>query len=71
MTGEVNTDSTLNFNTNMGEGNNSFNAVFDADTFQIDDDGGQFITGAHLGGAAHFNVEASSGNDMISFKSIN
>jgi hypothetical protein len=68
--GEVNTGSTLNFNTNLGAGNNSFNAVFDANTFQIDDDGGQFITGAHLGGAAHFNVQAGSGNDSISFKSI-
>jgi hypothetical protein len=68
--GEVNTGSTLNFNTNLGGGNNSFNAVFDANTFQIDDDGGQFITGAHLGGAAHFNVQAGSDNDSISFKSI-
>jgi hypothetical protein len=71
MNGEVNTGSTLNFNTNLGGGNNSFNAVFDANTFQIDDDGGQFITGAHLGGAAHFNVQAGSGTDSISFKSIN
>jgi hypothetical protein len=70
MNGEVNTGSTLNFNTDLGGGNNSFNAVFDANTFQIDDDGGQFIAGAHLGGAAHFNVQAGSGNDTISFKSI-
>jgi hypothetical protein len=69
--GEVNTGSTLNFNTDLGGGNNSFNAVFDANTFQINDDGGQFITGAHLGGAAHFSVQAGSGNDTISFKSIN
>jgi hypothetical protein len=71
MNGEVNTGSTLNFNTNLGGGNNSFNAVFDANTFQIDDDGGQFIAGAHLGGAAHFNVQAGSGNDAIDFHSIN
>jgi hypothetical protein len=29
MNGEVNTGSTLDFNTNLGAGNNSFNAVFD------------------------------------------
>jgi hypothetical protein len=69
-TGVVNTGSTLNFNTNLGGGNNSFNAVFDANTFRIDDDGGQFITGAHLGGAAHFNVQAGTGKDTISFRSI-
>ena len=70
MNGEVNTGSTLNFNTDLGGGNNSFNAVFDANTFRINDDGGAFIAGAHLGGAAHFNVQAGSGNDAISFKSI-
>jgi hypothetical protein len=70
MNGEVNTGSTLNFNTDLGGGNNSFNAVFDANTFQIGDDGGAFITGAHLGGAAPFNVQAGSGSDSISFKSI-
>jgi hypothetical protein len=70
MNGEVNTGSTLNFNTDLGGGNNSFNAVFDANTFQINDDGGQFIAGAHLGGAAHFNVQAGSGKDSISFESI-
>lgn len=75
--GEVNTGSTLNFNTDLGGGNNSFNAVFDANTFQIDDDGGAFINGPdgttapHSGGAAHFNVQAGTGNDAISFKSIN
>ena len=69
--GEVNTGSTLNFGTKFLAGNNSFNAVFDANTFQIDDDGGEFISGAHLGGAAHFNIQVGSGNDSISFKSIN
>jgi len=59
MNGVVNTGSTLNFNTDLGGGNNSFNALFDANTFHIDD-----------GGAAHFNVQAGSGNDAISFASI-
>jgi hypothetical protein len=59
MNGVVNTGSTLNFNTNLGGGNNSFNAVFDTNTFKIDD-----------GGAAHFNVQAGGGNDKISFASI-
>lgn len=76
-TGEVNTGSTLNFDTNLGAGNNSFNAVFDANTFQIDDDGGRFINGPdgttapHSGGVAHFNIHEGSGNDTVSFKSIN
>jgi hypothetical protein len=76
--GEVNTASTLNFNTDLGAGNNSFKAVFDANSFQIDDDGGEFIPGLkpgtfapHSGGAAHFNVNAGSGNDTIDFHSIN
>jgi len=76
--GEVNTGSTLNFITNLGAGNNSFNAVFDANQFQIDDDGGEFIIGPtpgtfapHSGGAAHFDVFAGTGSDSISFKSIN
>jgi hypothetical protein len=59
MNGVVNTGSTLNFNTNLGGGNNSFNASFDANTFHIDD-----------GGAAHFNVQAGAGKDAISFASI-
>jgi hypothetical protein len=70
-TGEVNTGSTLNFNTQFLAGNNSFKALFDANTFQIDDDGGEFISGAHLGGAAHFNINGGSGNDTITFQSIN
>jgi len=76
--GEVNTGSTLNFNTQLGAGNNSFKATFDANRFQIDDDGGVFSRGPtpgtfapHSGGAAHFNVLAGSGNDTISFQSIN
>jgi hypothetical protein len=59
MNGVVNAGSTLNFNTNLGGGNNSFNGVFDTNTFKIDD-----------GGAAHFNVQAGTGNDAISFASI-
>jgi hypothetical protein len=59
MNGVVNTGSTLNFNTDLGGGNNSFNARFDAATFRIDD-----------GGAAHFNVQAGGGKDAISFASI-
>ncbi len=62
----------------MGAGNNSFKATFDANRFQIDDDGGVFSPGPtpgtfapHSGGAAHFNVLAGSGNDTISFQSIN
>jgi hypothetical protein len=76
-TGEVNTASTLNFSTRFQAGNNNFNAIFDANTFQIDDDGGAFINGPggttapHSGGAAHFNVQGGTGNDNISFKSIN
>jgi uncharacterized protein (TIGR03118 family) len=69
--GEVNTGSTLNFNTQFLAGNNSFKGVFDANDFQIDDDGGAFISGPHLGGAAHFNIHGGSGDDAISFKSIN
>jgi hypothetical protein len=75
--GEVNTGSALNFDTMFIAGNNSFQAVVDAANFQIDDDGGEFILGPggttppHSGGAAHFNVHAGSGNDTISFQSIN
>jgi hypothetical protein len=76
--GEVNTGSTLNFNTQLGAGNNSFKSVFDANLFQIDDDGGIFSPGPtpgtfapHSGGAAHFNVLAGTGKDTISFQSIN
>jgi hypothetical protein len=76
--GEVNTGSTLNFNTQFIAGNNSFKGVIDAANFQIDDDGGEFITGSepgtfapHSGGAAHFNIDGGSGNDNISFRSIN
>jgi hypothetical protein len=76
--GEVNTGSTLNFNEQLGAGDNSFKAVFDANLWQVDDDGGQFSPGPtpgtfapHSGGAAHFNVQAGSGNDTIDFHSIN
>jgi hypothetical protein len=69
--GEVNTGSVLNWNTQLLAGNNTFNAVIDASQFQIDDDGGQFINDAHLGGAAHFNVRGGSGNDNISFATTN
>jgi hypothetical protein len=75
--GEVNTASTLNVNAQLGAGNNSFKSVFDANTFQIDDDGGEFINGPngttapHSGGAAHFNVTAGTGKDTIVFQSIN
>jgi hypothetical protein len=76
--GEVNTGSVLNFNTSLGAGNNSFKTVIDAANFQIDDDGGVFSPGPtpgtfapHSGGAAHFNVQAGTGNDTISFQSIN
>lgn len=74
--GEVNTASTLNFNTRFLAGNNTFQSNFDANSFQIDDDGGAFIAGPnnttapHNGGAAHFNVQGGSGNDNISFQSI-
>jgi hypothetical protein len=75
--GEVNTASTLNVNAQLGAGNNSFKSVFDAASFQIDDDGGEFINGPggttapHSGGAAHFNVTAGTGRDTIAFQSIN
>jgi hypothetical protein len=69
--GEINTGSTLNFTTQFIAGNNLFNAVIDAANIQIDDDGGEFISGAHSGGAAHFNVVGGSGNDSISFATIN
>jgi hypothetical protein len=69
--GEVNTASTLNFATQFLAGNNNFKGVIDAANIQIDDDGGQFISGAHSGGAAHFNVHGGSGNDNISFQTIN
>jgi hypothetical protein len=76
--GEINTGSTLNWNTNLGAGNNKFNAIFDANLFQIDDDGGVFSPGPtpgsfapHSGGAAHFNIFAGRGKDSISFQSIN
>jgi hypothetical protein len=77
-TGEVNTGSTLNVNALLGAGNNSFKSIFDANTFQIDDDGGEFSPGPtpgtfapHSGGAAHFNILAGSGKDTIDFHSIN
>jgi hypothetical protein len=77
-TGEVNTGSVLNFNDQLGAGNNSFRSIFDANTFQIDDDGGVFSPGPkpgtfapHSGGAAHFNIVAGSGKDTIDFHSIN
>jgi hypothetical protein len=75
--GEINTGSTLNWDTHLGNGNNTFDAVFDANLWQVDDDGGQFIIGPggttppHSGGAGHFNVEAGTGNDTILFRSIN
>jgi hypothetical protein len=76
--GEVNTGSTLNVNTQLGAGNNSFQSVIDDSLFQVDDDGGQFSPGPtpgtfspHAGGAAHFNVQAGSGKDTIDFHSIN
>jgi hypothetical protein len=69
--GEVNTGSVLNFNTQFVAGNNTFNGIIDANQFQVDDDGGEFISGAHLGGAAHLNIHGGSGNDNISIASIN
>jgi hypothetical protein len=75
--GEVNTGSVLNFNTQFLAGNNTFKSIFDANSFQIDDDGGAFVAGPggttapHLGGAAHFNIHGGTGNDTISFQSIN
>jgi hypothetical protein len=76
--GEINTGSTLNFNTQLGAGNNAFKAAFDANLFQVDDDGGVFSPGPtpgtfapHSGGAVHFNVLAGTGKDTIDFHSIN
>ncbi|HZY89796.1 MAG TPA: hypothetical protein VFE78_33550 [Gemmataceae bacterium] len=76
--GEINTGSTLNFNTQLGAGNNTFRSVFDANLFQVDDDGGVFSPGPtpgtfapHSGGVARFNVLAGSGKDTIDFHSIN
>jgi uncharacterized protein (TIGR03118 family) len=64
--GVVNTASTLNFNTNLGAGNNSFKGMIDANTFRIAND-----AGGSAGGAAHFNVQAGRGDDAITFKSVN
>jgi hypothetical protein len=64
--GVVNTGSTLDVNTNLGAGNNSFRGVIDAATFRIANG-----AGGAAGGAARFNVQAGRGNDAISFKSIN
>jgi TolB-like protein len=76
--GEINTGSTLNFNTQLGAGNNSFTGVFDANNFQVDDDGGVFSPGPtpgtfvpHSGGAVHMNILAGSGKDAIDLHSIN
>jgi hypothetical protein len=69
--GEVNTQSTLNFNVQFIAGNNSFKSIFDANSFQIDDDGGATLAAGHAGGAAHFTVHGGTGNDNISFQSIN
>jgi hypothetical protein len=76
--GEINTGSTLNFNTQLGAGNNTFRTVVDANDFQVDDDGGVFSPGPkpgtfapHSGGAVHFNVQAGTGKDTIDFHSIN
>jgi hypothetical protein len=76
--GEINTGSTLNVNTQLGAGNNTFKAIFDANLFQVDDDGGVFSPGPtpgtfapHSGGTARFNVLAGTGKDTIDFQSIN
>jgi hypothetical protein len=76
--GEINTGSTLNVNAQLGAGNNTFRSVFDANLFQVDDDGGVFSPGPtpgtfapHSGGVARFNVLAGSGKDTIDFHSIN
>jgi hypothetical protein len=64
--GAVDTGSTLNFNANLGAGNNSFKGLIDATTFRIANG-----AGGSAGGAAHFDVQAGGGNDSISFRSIN
>jgi hypothetical protein len=76
--GEINTGSTLEFNTQLGAGNNTFKSVFDGNLFQVDDDGGVFSPGPkpgtfapHSGGVARFNVLAGTGKDTISFGSVN
>jgi uncharacterized protein (TIGR03118 family) len=64
--GAVDTGSTLNFNANLGAGNDRFAALIDAGNFRIANG-----AGGTAGGAAHFNVQAGSGDDAISFKSLN
>jgi uncharacterized protein (TIGR03118 family) len=64
--GAVDTGSTLNFNADLGAGNDRFTALIDAANFRIANG-----AGGTAGGAAHFNVRAGRGNDTISFKSLN
>src|SRR5262249_32517873 len=64
--GAVDTGSTLNFNADLGAGNDRFAALIDAANFRIANG-----AGGAAGGAAHINVQAGRGDDAISFKSIN
>jgi hypothetical protein len=71
--GEVNTGATLNFNTNLGVGNNSFKGIFDANLLQIDDDAAEIpVQGrGQAGGVLNLDVQRGSGNDTVDVRSIN
>jgi|GEM_PF-4746323 len=66
--GEANSGSTLNVGVNLQDGNDNFQGIFDANTFEIDDDD---EANPFTGGAAHFSVDGGAGNDALSMKSIN
>jgi hypothetical protein len=64
--GAVDTGSTLNFDADLGAGNDSFAALIDAANFRIANG-----AGGTAGGAAHIDVKAGSGDDAISFRNFN
>jgi hypothetical protein len=65
--GEANSASTLNVDVQLKSGNDTFRGVFDADTFEIDDDD---EASPFTGGAIHFTVDAGAGNDLLNMASI-
>src|SRR5262249_35236616 len=64
--GAVDTGSTLNFNADLGAGDDRLAALIDAANFRSANG-----AGGTAGGAAHVSVEAGSGDDAISFRSLN
>jgi hypothetical protein len=65
-TGEANQGSTLNFNVDFVKGNDAFHGIFDANSFQVDDD-----NGGQVGGFFNLNLRGGTGNDTFDVHSIN